>query len=149
MSEEKQKILKLDFDQDLDFLLIGIISGARDYKLCFEVNRTFGLDLTRLDDLCISAGRPGSQTRHARFVTNKKAEERYYLLSNRDVDNTGSFIPEMRNIDYFLAVAGMAANFELRRMVEELRTIDVVSGAFEINPDELKSAETFLCLLEN
>jgi hypothetical protein len=149
MPEEKQKILKLDFDQDLDFLLVGILSGARDYKLCFEINRKLNLDLTRLDDLSISTGRPGSQTKHARFVANSKGVERYYLLSNRDSENTGSFIPEMRNVDFFLLVSGMAANFKIRKTVEDLRLIDVVSGAFEIDPDGLKSAETFLCLLEN
>ncbi len=149
MSEEKQKIHKLDFDQDLDCLLIGILSGARDYKLCFEVNRKLGLELSRLDDLAISTGRPGSQTVHTRFESRKSGEERYFLLSNRDTDNTGSFIPEMRNVDYFMVIAGMASNFEIKNMVASIRTIEVVTGAFEINPEDLKSAETFLCLLEN
>ncbi|MFM7080311.1 MAG: IPExxxVDY family protein [Bacteroidota bacterium] len=149
MPDEKQIFRKLDFDQDLDFLLIGILSGSKDFKLCFEINRLFRLDLTRLDDLSISTGRPGSTTRHARFVSMKKHLERYYLVSNRDTDNTGSFIPEMRNVDYFLAISGMAANFELKKMVDGLRSLPVVSGAFEIDPAGLKSAETFFCLLEN
>ena len=149
MPEEKQIFRKLNFDQDLDFLLIGILSGSKDFKLCFEINRLFRLDLTRLDDLAISTGRPGSSTRHARFVSTNNHQERFFLISNRDVDNTGSFIPEMRNVDYFLAISGMAGNFDVKKMVESLRTLNVVSGAFEIDPAELKSAETFLCLLEN
>jgi hypothetical protein len=149
MPDEKQIFRKLDFDQDLDFLLIGILSGSKDFKLCFEINRLFRLDLTRLDDLVISTGRPGSSTRHARFVSMNKHQERFFLVSNRDVDNTGSFIPEMRNVDYFLAISGMAGNFDVKKMVESMRTLTVVSGAFEIDPAELKSAETFLCLLEN
>jgi len=37
----------------------------------------------------------------------------------------------------------------VKKMVESMRTLTVVSGAFEIDPAELKSAETFFCLLEN
>ena len=149
MAQEKQKILKLDFEQELDFLLVGIISGHKDFRLCFELNKALKLRFARKDDIIISAGKPGSSTSHARFLTGGNASETYNLIGNRDLEHTGFFIPEMRNVDYFFLVSGFNDNFDLVGMVEKMRKLSAVSGAFIIQPDGLKSAETFLNLIEN
>lgn len=149
MAQEKQKILKLDFEQELDFLLVGIISGHKDFRLCFELNKALKLRFARKDDIIISAGKPGSSTSHARFLTGGNASETYNLIGNRDLEHTGFFIPEMRNVDYFFLVSGYNDNFDLAGIVEKMRDLDAVSGAFIIQPDGLKSAETFLNLIEN
>ncbi len=149
MAQEKQKILKLDFEQELDFLLVGIISGHKDFRLCFELNKALKLRFARKHDIIISAGKPGSSTSHARFLTGGNASETYNLIGNRDLEHTGFFIPEMRNVDYFFLVSGYNDNFDLAGMVEKMRKLSAVSGAFIIQPDGLKSAETFLNLIEN
>ncbi|MFM9003903.1 MAG: IPExxxVDY family protein [Flavobacteriales bacterium] len=149
LGQEKQKILKLDFEQDLDFLIVGIISGHKDFRLCFELNKALRLRFARKDDIVISAGKPGSSTSHARFLTGGNASETYNLIGNRDLEHTGFFIPEMRNVDYFFLVSGYNDNFDLAGMVEKMRKVNAVSGAFIIQPDGLKSAETFLNLIEN
>jgi hypothetical protein len=149
MSSEKQKVLRLDYEQELDFLLIGLLCGLKDFRLCYDLNQNLGLDMVRKNDLVISAGRPGSSTRHACFAIVIGGCESYYLLSNRDIENTGCFIPEMRNVDYFLVISGMARNYDTKTLIEKLRSMKNISGAFLIEPAELKSAETFLSLLEN
>lgn len=149
LGQEKQKVLKLDFEQELDFLLVGIISGYKDFRLCFELNKALRCRFAREKDVLISAGKPGSSTSHARFLTGGKASETYYLIGNRDLEHTGFFIPEMRNIDYFFLVTGYNDNFDLADVVEKMRSLKAVSGAFIIQPDGLKSAETFLNLIEN
>lgn len=149
LAQEKQKVHKLDFHQELDFLLIGIISGHKDYRLCFELNKSLALEMYRCKDLVLSAGRPGSSTSHAWFTYGGNDRECYHLIGNRDLDHTGFFMPEMRNVDYFLLIHGAASNFALDKVVEHLRQIKVVSAAYEIEPAELKSAEAFLILMEN
>ncbi|MFM2190959.1 MAG: hypothetical protein RL491_1345 [Bacteroidota bacterium] len=149
LGQEKQKIHKLDFEQELDFLLVGIISGHKDFRLCFELNKALRLRFARKADIIISAGKPGSSTSHARFLTGGNSSETYNLIGNRDLEHTGFFIPEMRNVDYFFLVSGYNDNFNLTGMVEKMRDLKAVSGAFIIQPDDLKSAETFLNLLEN
>ncbi|MFM8917026.1 MAG: hypothetical protein ACKOGP_04715, partial [Bacteroidota bacterium] len=71
------------------------------------------------------------------------------LIGNRDLEQTGFFIPEMRNVDYFFLVTGFNDDFNLTDMVEKMRKLIAVSGAFIIQPSDLKSAETFLNLIEN
>lgn len=149
MPQDKQKVHKLEFDQELDFLLVGIISGHKDYRLCFELNKALSLEMHRCKDLVLSAGRPGSSTSHAWFTYGGSGRENYHLIGNRDLDHTGFYIPEMRNVDYFILIHGAAGNFELDKVVDQLRQLQVVSAAFVIEPAELKSAETFLILLEN
>jgi hypothetical protein len=149
LGQEKQKILKLDFAQELDFLLVGIISGHKDYRLCFELNKALRLRFARKDDIVISAGKPGSSTSHARFLTGGNSSETFNLIGNRDLEHTGFFIPEMRNVDYFFLVSGYNENFNLIGVVEKMRSLEAVSGAFIIQPGDLKSAETFLNLIEN
>ena len=143
-----KKILKIDFSSSIDFTLAGIICGFRNYRLCFELNRTFSLNLERIDDICLPAGLPGSETRHACYC-HKDSDGRWlHLVSNKDRDGTGFFVPEMRNIDYFLLVTENADDYLMDNFIPKLRDVNIISGAYEIDPVQLKSASAFIYVLE-
>ncbi len=143
-----KKILKLTFDRDYDFSLAGIVSGSRDYKVCFELNRALGLNFTRQNDVSLETNMPGSNTTHAYFRFSGHIAEDYHLISNRDKANTGFYIPEMREIDYFLLVSGANNSFEIDNLVSKIRTIEIISGVYAIDPLQLKSVEAFLLFIE-
>ncbi len=142
------KILKLDYKHDYDFLLVGIISACRDYQLCYELNQNLKLDFQRKEDVTVPAGKPGSQTCHSYFCCPGRDGGFYHVITNRDKNGTGFFIPEMRSIDYFLLVCEVPGNFDLTALVKSIREIKNFSGAFAIEPSEMKSAEAFIMLLE-
>jgi len=143
-----KKILKLDFENEYEFLLGGIICAYKDYKLCFELNRIMKLNFVRNKDVFVPAGKLGSTTRHSYFSCPGKDNNRFHVISNRDKDSTGFFIPEMRNIDYFLLVSDAPASLAMNSVLKTVKNIDIVSGVFEIAPSEVKSADAFLLFLE-
>lgn len=143
-----KKTLKLNFQGDFDFIVAGLVCGYKDYRLCFELNLALGLNFVRHDDVLQSAGRPGSNTRHSYFTFQGNDFEMYHIVSNKDKGLTGFYIPEMKNIDYFLVVSGASKSFDVSNMINEIRKIEIVSGVYEINHRELKSVEAFLILIE-
>jgi len=144
-----KKVLKLDFEKELDFLLFAIVSGQKDYRLCFELNNYLELNFCRMDDVSISAGRPGSRTSHSYFSFKGNDLEAYHILSNRDMSHTGLFIPELKGVDYFFLISGVTKHLEVKSMLDKIRSVKSVLSAHQLNPDDLKSAEAFLSILEN
>ena len=99
-----KKVLRLDFESELDFLLVGIVSGHKDYRICYELNSILKIRMSRQPDIELSAGRPGSRTIHSCYHYSRGEHEAYHLVSNKDIEGTGNFIPEIKNIDYFLII---------------------------------------------
>ena len=143
-----RKISKLNYENDYDFLLYGLICAHKDYKLCHELNAALQLDFHRKADVVVPAGKPGSSTSHSYFTCNDNDGELFHVITNRDMDGTGFFIPEMRSIDFFLILYDVAGVYDTVNLIKQVREIEIVSGAFEMDPSELKSAEAFLLFLE-
>lgn len=143
-----KKVLKLNYENEFDFLVAGLISAYRDFRVCFELNELLNFNMLRGEDVVVPAGKPGSNTRHSYFMCRGRNSESYHIISNRDKDGTGYFIPEMRNIDYFLLISEAPGSFDMNGLVRSVRKIDIISGVFEVEPAEMKSAEAFLLFLE-
>jgi|SRR5688572_412530 len=143
-----KKVVKLQFQNEFEFLLAGLISGYKDYRLCFELNTAMKLNFKRNKDVILEAGRPGSSTRHSYFIDETRAGVKYHVISNRDKEGTGFLIPEMKNIDFFLIVSEAPGNYDMEKLIRQAREIEIISGVYEIDPYELKSADTFLLILE-
>ncbi|HMT29775.1 MAG TPA: IPExxxVDY family protein [Bacteroidia bacterium] len=149
LQEMSKKILKLDFEGEYNFILLGIICGYKDYKLCFELNEGLKLNFQRKEDVNFPAGRPGSNTRHSYYESPGNDFETYHILSNKDKAGTGYFIPENRNIDFFLLITDASGSYDLKTLIADIRRLDIVSGVYEMDPYELKSADSFLIFLES
>ena len=143
-----KKVLKLDFTNDFDFPLIGIICGYKDFRLVFDLNYHLGFDFKRGNDVVVPAGKPGSSTRHSYYKHLGSDDEVYHIISNRDKDLTGYFIPEQKNIDYYFLVSQTNGRLDEKVLVKTIRQIDIIAGTYEIDPNELKSAEAFLIFME-
>lgn len=144
-----KKILRISDEGDYDFLIAGIATGLKDYKLCFEINRALDMELTSQEDVKHPAGRPGAFTIHSLYNSPGQDGEVYYLLGNRDNNRTGFFIPELKTIDYFFVISHPTVGFELMRVVENLRNIHQVSAVYPITSESVKSLYDFVILTES
>ena len=61
----------------------------------------------------------------------------YNLISNRCDD--GFLLEEMTNIDFLLQIAGEVSSDDLVELVEKLKQIDMITAAFVIDVEGLKS----------
>ena len=142
-------LLKIENPVDYDFLVAGIICGFKNYRICFALNEKFKFDLIRVDDFSISAGIPGSYTVHAKYNGVIEGFNPCTLVSNCDINNTGYFIPELKNIDFFLIFEDKSKKEKFNDCIQNLRTIKIVTGAYEIDPKKVKSADAFFILLDS
>lgn len=144
-----RKVIKLDFEEEYDFLLVAVICGFKDYRFIFELNQLLSLNLIRKDDVILPAGKPGSSTRHSYYFCDGPDHESYHVISNRDKSGTGHYIPELKNIDFFILITGAYSNIDVNEFVKTIRSVEMVTGAYEAQPQELKSAEAFLLFTES
>ncbi|MCB0428503.1 MAG: IPExxxVDY family protein [Flavobacteriales bacterium] len=137
----KKKILTLD--DDFDFLLAGISSPLKDYRLCWAVNRELNLTLERTEDLEIFPS-ARSEGNSFSFYTFDDPEDHvtYHIVCNRNAK--GMLVPEAKQADYFLMVKGHMPEKRFREIIGKLKQIANVQMAFQLDPNELKSAQNLL-----
>jgi len=143
-----KKILKLDPQIQEEYLVAGIISGFKNYRICFELNKNLKIDLSRVEDFTLESDRPGSMTCHAKYKWKGDFADTCVLLSNKDTRSTGYFCPEYKNIDYFLIFDAPLSVDDFEKCKQKIRDIDVITGVYEIDLKKIKSADAFYILLQ-
>ena len=137
----KKVVQFLDFESEYDFLLMGIFCAYRDYKLCFELNNALELSFEKLDDFEIALDKKGSGQFPLFFADNPEEEE-FFVIGNKG--SNGFFVPELKQVDYFLIVRNYTRETTIENLIRKIKTIKIVSSVVEYDPAELKSGDLFL-----
>jgi len=61
-SSQKVTKLKLNTEQDNDYLLLGLVSAEPDYKLSLSLNKKFGISLRNIAPLVLPGDNNSEQT---------------------------------------------------------------------------------------
>lgn len=132
---------KLDLDPDPEVTVIGISSHVNDHRLCWSINRSADLELTRRRT-DITDETNGIQARYSAYDhVDEPTRTRLTLVNNHSGD--GILLKEQRQADYFLVVDNELA--ELRpELLECVRRADHVLAAFLLPYDQLKSGHKLL-----
>ena len=143
-----KKILKLDPQIQEEYLVAGIISGFKNFRVCFELNKRLKIDLARVNDFTLESDRPGSTTNHANYRWDTDTVDTCVLLANKDSRSTGFFCPEYKNIDYFLIFDTSLSIEDFENFKQQIREIEVITGVYEIDLKKVRSADAFYILLQ-
>ncbi len=132
-------ILLADFEYD--FQLIGISSHAKDYRLSWELNKKFDINLVKEEEVVFSSKKSGIKEFSMYFYQDDLEERDVRLIGNK---SGGSYlVPEKKAADFFLMLYDY--NYlEINEMMREIRKINVVLTAFELDVNTLKSKENLL-----
>ncbi len=144
----------LTVEYEFDFILIGISSPSKDYKLGWELNKELGLNLCRIDDvlkqnviksvheeselIVPEDDGPNQSYSHYRHSDEEKGIE-YDLVSNKS--DGGLLIPEQKQADYFLIIRGVYNQAFGNKILSNIRKMTNVQTAFSIDANKLKSKE--------
>lgn len=162
----KHLTLDLDFGLELDFVLIGISSPLRDYRLCHFFQKETGLVFTRgKEDYIDHKGYPKLRDKdemdyHIVFERNKLKELakhhftiyrycdegfefEYYIVNNRSIEGT-TLVPELPNFDYFLMIKHYIDRDDLNKLLSNIRRISEVILTKKLDPTLLKSRENLI-----
>ena len=130
------KTLKLNEDFELDFLILGINSHTKLYKLCWEINKELHTNFVKNTN-----HKTNNNQEFERFsYIEKNLETRYNILSN--ISNTGYLEVKNKSVNYFMIVQGGVYNTQ--KIIERLNKIEDILLVFELNLSKIKSITPFI-----
>lgn len=139
----KKKTHKLSVKSEYDFILIGISSQENDYRICWSINQELATDLVKTENLKIFNRKFNVAQEFSLYIyENEENLNKFQLISNK-CDN-GYYIPELKNIDFFLQIFGEGDDEYRNMVIAKLKSIDIVAGVFVIDPEVLKSKERLI-----
>lgn len=133
--------LKLDLDPVPDITVIGISSHVNDYRLCWSINRSAGLELTRRRTDIIDEVNGVIAHYSAYDQVDDQTQGRYTLVNNHSGD--GVLLKEHRQADFFLVVDNEIAE-NRPDLLDRVRSAEFVLTAFPLSYDQLRAGHKLL-----
>ena len=137
----EKTILKID-DEVYDFILIGIVSTFRDFRICRDINTTLELELQRGSDYTILDGKRDTELAFSFFEYNTEQEDQYFVISNKTEE--GLLIPERKQLDYFLLIKPGMTPIDPTEIIKHLQTVAGFQAVFTLDVRTLKSKGNLL-----
>jgi hypothetical protein len=134
--------LVLEVAYDYDFLLVGLVTHSKDYRLCYELNKKFHFELQKSNNLEILINKRKETSVYSFYEYENEDGDCFYLISNKG--SRGFLIPEQKQLDYFMIIKQLSDFIDEKDMIRELKTIPLLLGAFNIEPRGLKSKENLI-----
>lgn len=134
--------LKLEVDEDYDFVLIGICSSYTDYRLCWGINQALSIRLERVEDYSMQNKKDGEFFFSFYEFFNEQTEENFFLIKNQSY-NFKKLIPEHDKIDYFLIIKNNY-DTEIDDLLQKLKALESVLTAFSFDAELLKSRSNLI-----
>jgi hypothetical protein len=133
-----QKItrIKLNTEQNNDYILLGLVSSEPDYKLSLLLNRKFRISLKNISPFKLTDD-DKSELAFSRFSNNADPSDMVFILiSNRSGKNF--LLNKLKNIDYLLQIPVSEKEVDLNSITSDLREIDTVTAVFNIDVTTIK-----------
>jgi hypothetical protein len=156
----------LKIEYDFDFVLIGISSQEKDYRICWALNKALELDLTKRESLEIKSKKQDTPSFFSLFnYENKDDFMDYFVIANlsenklfASKDDTlfgkgvkesqstenGILIPEQKHVNYFFIIRGEIGKKEIKEMIQKIKKLDLVLNAAVIDVSALKSKNNLI-----
>lgn len=132
----------LEVAYDYDFLLIGLVSHSKDYRLCYELNKKFDYSFQKGNDLEIYVNKRRETSVFSFYEYENEDGDCFYLITNKG--SRTYLIPEQKQLDYFLMIKQLSDYIDEKKLIADLKTIPLLLGAYVINPKGLKSRENLI-----
>ena len=133
----------LEIEYDYDFVLIGISSHEKDYRICWAINNKLGLDLVKTEPLEIKDKKQDELSHFSLFIFEQPDEfKEYFVIANRS--EKGLLIPEQKQVDYFFIIRGEDDDDVIIEKIKQIKEINLVQTAFRIDVNGLKSKQNLI-----
>jgi hypothetical protein len=152
----------LEIEFDYDFVLIGISSHEKDYRLCWTINNALNLQLTKQESLEIKGKKQTTPSFFSFFLFEKQDDFIDYaiianLSESKTVEQTTStlfdaldesdneyLIPEQKQMNYFFLIRGEIENEEVNEIIQQIKEIENVQTAVRIDVKSLRSKQNLI-----
>ena len=132
------KKLELDFEENNNYTVLGIITALPEYILAHHINNTMRVDFIRYDDVEISSGKenhyfPWFYSYFDEFKT------KLYLVNNSIPEKR--LLPKLKNVDYLLIFESDFEQELEKIFIKKIREIPGVTGIYKLDAKYTDSIE--------
>ncbi len=111
------KKLQLEVEEDLSFLLFGLVSNHKASKLLFFLNQLESLNFERVADLDLPDYNPNSEISFSKFAFHDEENHLdFYVLSNKEFGLC--LFNDLKQFDYLLIVRGGLEFFNQKKFTQ-------------------------------
>ncbi len=139
------KSKKLVVEYEYNFILMGLATSAKEYKLAWHINKVLGIQLVKQADKTVQFLNDREITiSHFLF---KREYSTFRLLKNKSLSGagkTGFLLPELAHFDYLIMINDDGGFFEPDATLAALKNIPVVEYLSTINIGKLKDKENLI-----
>ncbi len=137
------KKLQLEVEEDLAFLLFGLVSSHKVSKLVFFLNQIGNLDFRRSADLLLPDFNPKSETSFSKFdFIDEENHLDFYLLANKEFGLC--LFNDLRQFDYLVIVRGGLEFFDASNFTKESMKLQGIQLAAPIENEKIKSTVSWI-----
>lgn len=138
---------KIKNDWETDYAVIGIATSAKEYKLCYHLNRVLMCDLCKVHDLIFEST---DRTRSSHFSVFRGISENghteYWIYANKNAGDV--LLPEAGNFDFLLRISGYTEDDFIKKLLEEIRQLPQILLTAEIPLKKIKNKERLVYVEE-
>ncbi len=136
--------ITLEVEYDYDFTLLGISCHAKDYKLCWSINKFLNFNFVKEEDVVFSTKKNQSETYFSRYsFVDEDQRLTYTILSNRG--NNDFLLPEhKKQTDFLLKIEGCLNDDQEKELLAALNELEIIQLAFKIEVENLKSKQNLI-----
>jgi len=136
---------QLETDFRYDFLLFGIYSPAKEYKLAWAINRGCVCHFIKVPDIILSQDdKDAIPFAHFRY---QRGSQVWRLIENRTYSQQFSgqlLIPELPDWNYLLWLCDPGEHVSLETLKQNLKTISDIKSFSQISVDLLENKDNLL-----
>jgi len=132
---------KLEVYNEFGANIVGIVSAIKDYKLAWNINQVFSINLVMQPSVVIEFIK-GADLSIVNFTYQSETQQ-IKLIKNRGTADSGYLIPELANFDFFLMIGG-EENLLMEKPLEGLSNIKDIEYHQHIDVSKLKSRDNFI-----
>ncbi len=149
------KVLTLDYENEHEYILIGIHAALEDYRLAFHLNEALNIHLTResqnldfsTDNSSFSLYMYDCNHTFSKWalIANKYIFDAHINNKNnylfKEDYQTTHFIQEKKQVDFFLKIESDFNTHEINEIIKNVNSLKQVITSYNINPQTLKSKD--------
>ena len=133
----------LEIEYDYNFVLIGISSHEKDYRICWALNNILKLDLVKIAPLEIKDKKQDKTSYFSLFeylIPDEFME--YFIIANQS--EKGVLIAEQKNMDYFFIIRGEIDEDKVTEIIKKIKDLSIVQTAVRIDLSTLKCKQNLI-----
>ncbi|MDZ4667140.1 MAG: IPExxxVDY family protein [bacterium] len=130
--------MQLEVEEDLSFLLFGLVSSHKASQMVFCLNQIAPFDFFRVADLQMPDYNPNAATSFSKFsFFDEENHLDFHLLANKEFGLC--LAPHLKQFDYLLVVRGGVEFFDGAKLAQKSRKLPGIQLLAPIENEKVKS----------